>query len=158
MSSKSKAAPNANVAFLHLCMEKSDMTSIDFAAVGKTLGIRQNAARMRYYRLKKSLEGSESKDCGDSDQAAESPTTAKLTPAKGVSKNTPKTLTPQKTSAKSTPAKRKLVEFDYDYTDSEEENKAKVKQGVNEKTVDKPVKRMMTYKKPTVEDAPEEDD
>ncbi|KAL2838301.1 hypothetical protein BJY01DRAFT_220119 [Aspergillus pseudoustus] len=48
--------PDPSVMFLYLCMTHSDLTKIDFNAVGDAVGLKHTAARMRYSRLKKQIE------------------------------------------------------------------------------------------------------
>ncbi|KKK21272.1 hypothetical protein ARAM_001252 [Aspergillus rambellii] len=50
--------PDPSLLFLHLCIQNSDLNKIDFAAVGAATGLNIPAVRMRYSRLKKSLESS----------------------------------------------------------------------------------------------------
>ncbi|KAL3467869.1 hypothetical protein BJX64DRAFT_283333 [Aspergillus heterothallicus] len=48
--------PDPSMMFLYLCMIHSDLTKIDFNAVGDAVGLKHTAARMRYTRLKKAIE------------------------------------------------------------------------------------------------------
>lgn len=179
MPPKSKASLDANIAFLYLCMQKSNLTAvrnltlsqlhsvnnvslldykqIDFPAVARALNLKENAARMRYYRLKKALEDSESKYGGDSDQAAEPASTPKSTPANITSKKASKTPAPKKSFAKSASAKRKTTQSDYS-SESESEAKKTKKEIKKSPFKETEVKAKLAYKKPTVEDAPEDDE
>ncbi|BCS20018.1 uncharacterized protein APUU_20450A [Aspergillus puulaauensis] len=48
--------PDAGLMFLYLCLVNSDMTKINYEAVGAAAGLKVPAARMRYSRLKKQIE------------------------------------------------------------------------------------------------------
>ncbi|KAF7886395.1 hypothetical protein EAF00_010498 [Botryotinia globosa] len=52
----SKIQLDENLVFLYICLQKSDMKTIDFAAVGQTTNLKSPAARMRYTRLKRQIE------------------------------------------------------------------------------------------------------
>lgn len=136
---------NASAHFLHLCMQKSDLSvvshpslpspvtivydylcQINFYDVANELGINVNAARMRYYRLKKSLENStENSDVKKDDgiaPAANSEAPAKSTATKRAA---PKAAakTSKTAAAKASPAKRRKVK-----QESSDEEDIKIKQ------------------------------
>ncbi|KAL4768266.1 hypothetical protein BDW60DRAFT_219876 [Aspergillus nidulans var. acristatus] len=48
--------PDPALILLYLCITNSDMTKIDFEAVGAAVGLKANAARMRWLRLKSKIE------------------------------------------------------------------------------------------------------
>ncbi|KAL2862766.1 uncharacterized protein BJX67DRAFT_385355 [Aspergillus lucknowensis] len=48
--------PDPSLMFLYLCLINSDYKKIDFAAVGEATGLKVPAARMRWSRLKKTIE------------------------------------------------------------------------------------------------------
>ncbi|KAL4742779.1 hypothetical protein BDV11DRAFT_166937 [Aspergillus similis] len=48
--------PDPALVLLYLCITNSDMTKIDFEAVGAAVGLKANAARMRWLRLKSKIE------------------------------------------------------------------------------------------------------
>ncbi|KAL4990868.1 hypothetical protein BDW68DRAFT_174602 [Aspergillus falconensis] len=48
--------PDPALVLLYLCITNSDMTKIDFEAVGAAAGLKANAARMRWLRLKGKIE------------------------------------------------------------------------------------------------------
>ncbi|KAL4817355.1 hypothetical protein BDW67DRAFT_184019 [Aspergillus spinulosporus] len=48
--------PDPGLVLLYLCITNSDMTKIDFEAVGTAVGLKANAARMRWLRLKTKIE------------------------------------------------------------------------------------------------------
>ncbi|KAL4993298.1 hypothetical protein BDV10DRAFT_199713 [Aspergillus recurvatus] len=48
--------PDTALVLLYLCITNSDMTKIDFEAVGAATGLKANAARMRWLRLKSKIE------------------------------------------------------------------------------------------------------
>ncbi|EEP75539.1 predicted protein [Uncinocarpus reesii 1704] len=52
----SKLQLDVNLWFLYLCLQKSDYKTIDFHAVGEAANINPPAARMRFTRLKKTIE------------------------------------------------------------------------------------------------------
>ncbi|KAL2819112.1 hypothetical protein BJX63DRAFT_27990 [Aspergillus granulosus] len=51
-----KSYPESSVMLLYLCIVHSNLTKIDFNAVGETVDLTREAARLRYGRLKKQLE------------------------------------------------------------------------------------------------------
>ncbi|PWY89002.1 hypothetical protein BO70DRAFT_158252 [Aspergillus heteromorphus CBS 117.55] len=77
------AVPDTNTLFLYVCLLKSDFTSVDWKAVTAATDLNENAARMRFSRLKKRLEafvGADGKvDVKRGEPAAES--SAASTPA-----------------------------------------------------------------------------
>ncbi|KAL4760618.1 uncharacterized protein BDW70DRAFT_160540 [Aspergillus foveolatus] len=48
--------PDPALVLLYLCITNSDMTKIDFEAVGAAVGLKASAARMRWQRLKNKIE------------------------------------------------------------------------------------------------------
>ncbi|KAN0096617.1 hypothetical protein V8E51_015422 [Hyaloscypha variabilis] len=52
----SKIQLDENLWFLYICLQKSDLKSIDFAAVGAATSLKPPAARMRYTRLRRQIE------------------------------------------------------------------------------------------------------
>ncbi|KAL4980092.1 hypothetical protein BDW66DRAFT_147531 [Aspergillus desertorum] len=48
--------PDPALVLLYLCITNSDITKIDFEAVGAAAGLKANAARMRWLRLKSKIE------------------------------------------------------------------------------------------------------
>ncbi|KAF8861829.1 hypothetical protein BDZ45DRAFT_773550 [Acephala macrosclerotiorum] len=52
----SKIQLDENLWFLYICLQKSDMKSIDFTAVGAATSLKPPAARMRYTRLRRQIE------------------------------------------------------------------------------------------------------
>ncbi|PSS10832.1 hypothetical protein M430DRAFT_61218 [Amorphotheca resinae ATCC 22711] len=52
----SKIQLDENLWFLYICLQKSDLKSIDFTAVGASTNLKPPAARMRYTRLRRQIE------------------------------------------------------------------------------------------------------
>ncbi|KAH7411325.1 hypothetical protein BKA64DRAFT_379061 [Cadophora sp. MPI-SDFR-AT-0126] len=52
----SKIQLDENLWFLYICLQKSDLKTIDFNAVGLATGLKPPAARMRYTRLRRQIE------------------------------------------------------------------------------------------------------
>ncbi|KAE9371662.1 hypothetical protein N431DRAFT_559128 [Stipitochalara longipes BDJ] len=52
----SKIQLDENLWFLYICLQKSDLKSIDFSAVGAATSLKPPAARMRYTRLRRQIE------------------------------------------------------------------------------------------------------
>ncbi|CZR63180.1 uncharacterized protein PAC_13077 [Phialocephala subalpina] len=52
----SKIQLDENLWFLYICLQKSDVKSIDFTAVGAATSLKPPAARMRYTRLRRQIE------------------------------------------------------------------------------------------------------
>ncbi|OBT62769.1 hypothetical protein VE03_07716 [Pseudogymnoascus sp. 23342-1-I1] len=53
----SKIQLDENLWFLYICLQKSDYKNIDFGAVGAVTNLKSPAARMRYTRLRRQIEG-----------------------------------------------------------------------------------------------------
>ncbi|KAI9675181.1 MAG: hypothetical protein M1829_003541 [Trizodia sp. TS-e1964] len=53
----SKIQLDENLWFLYICLQKSDYKAIDFNLVGDATGLKPPAARMRYTRLRRAIEG-----------------------------------------------------------------------------------------------------
>ncbi|PMD16573.1 hypothetical protein NA56DRAFT_649437, partial [Hyaloscypha hepaticicola] len=52
----SKIQLDENLWFLYICLQKSDLKSIDFQSVGLATNLKPPAARMRYTRLRRQIE------------------------------------------------------------------------------------------------------
>ncbi|KAJ9644648.1 exocyst complex component exo84 [Coniosporium tulheliwenetii] len=104
-----KPVKNEFYGFLKLCIANSDVGKIDFAKVGAALGITQNAASLRYMRLRKKAGD----DQGNPSPAKSAPSTpVKKTPVKIMKTPVKTTRTPVKnTKTNKTPnSKRKRVQ------------------------------------------------
>ncbi|RDH27863.1 hypothetical protein BDQ94DRAFT_175178 [Aspergillus welwitschiae] len=51
-----KTHPNDGLVFLYMCILNSDLTTIDWKALGEATNLKLGAARMRYHRLKKNMD------------------------------------------------------------------------------------------------------
>ncbi|EON60992.1 hypothetical protein W97_00202 [Coniosporium apollinis CBS 100218] len=104
-----KPVKNEHYGFLKLCIANSDVGKIDFAKVGAALGITQNAASLRYMRLRKKAGD----DQGNPSPARSAPSTpVKKTPTKTTKTPVKVMRTPVKNAktTKTPNSKRKRIQ------------------------------------------------
>ncbi|KAL4871040.1 hypothetical protein BDV12DRAFT_164642 [Aspergillus spectabilis] len=105
--------PDANLMFLYLCMTESNLTKIDFKAVGAAMGLKVPAAQMRYSRLKKLIESGIVKDqCGEGLEGGEDSAAVGSSAAAGAVSETGETAEEGEAMSAATPSptkKRKVT-------------------------------------------------
>ncbi|PGH13260.1 hypothetical protein AJ80_06369 [Polytolypa hystricis UAMH7299] len=109
----SKIQLDVNLWFLYICLQKSDYKAIDFAAVGAATKLKAPAARMRFTRLKKTIESGSLNISPETAFTGSLPDTLKTSKTRGKAKPKRKTAVPK---PKPEATVKKEVEADMDPT------------------------------------------